>query len=369
MITNFLSDRDAGSACIETRRLQTRLLKIIAGLGIVVILLMWASQSWLLKYANPIDRVAYPSLIVLLLGSILILCFWRQGYPIAASCSVGGFAVYCAIYLQAIIYGYEPIREHCNLPELAQCFPLVYIAAFIFLQRRQSVLVSISVYLSLFLPTLLKFAIGLTFTQNDSTLPILVQMICSHPLYIAVLLWINIIQKSLNQATTQLNSMKVIANFDYLTGIYNRRAINEILQEALTKANVTDTRIAAILLDIDNFKRINDIYGHDVGDQVLIAFSNVLKKYTDTKNSLGRWGGEEFLIVQTGATLLDATQLAQNLCTFISSQSDLPVERVTASFGIALSQPHDTIESLTKRADIALYQAKKQGRNRVEVVA
>lgn len=365
MITNSLSGENVDSTCIEIRSFQIRLLKIIIGLAIAGIALVWGSHASILD--NCINYIAYPSLMVLMLASIVILCFWQNGYNLAASISVGGFAVYYAIYLQAAIYGYEPFENNDYIDVFAQCFPLVYIIIFIFLQRHQAIVASILIYTSLLLPFLLKFAFGLNLASNDNILPVLVQMVFSHPIYIAALLWISFMEKSLIRARVQVDSLKIIANFDYLTGIANRRAINEILQQSFTKAKNINTKVVVILLDIDHFKQVNDKYGHQTGDRVLIEISNVLKNGISSKCSLGRWGGEEFLIVMNEVTLQDGVNLAENLCRCISQHSYLPVNRVTASFGIAISQSCDTIESLTKRADIALYQAKIKGRDRVEV--
>jgi diguanylate cyclase (GGDEF)-like protein len=366
MITNSLSGENVDSTCIEIRSFQIRLLKVIIGLAIAGIALVgWVSHVSILD--RPINRIAYPSLMGLQLASILILCYWQKGYNIAASGSVGSIATYYVIYLQAAIYGYEPFENNHYIDVFAQCFSLVYIIIFIFLRRHQAIVASILIYTSLLLPFLLKLAFGLDIASNDNILPVLIQMVFSHPIYIAALLWISFMQKSLIKARVQVDSLKIIANFDYLTGIANRRAINDIFQQSLTKAQDTNTKVVVILLDIDHFKQINDKYGHQTGDRVLIEISNVLKNGISSKCSLGRWGGEEFLIVMNEVTLEDGVNLAKSLCRCISQHSDLPIDKVTASFGIAISQSCDTIESLTKRADIALYQAKRKGRDRVEV--
>jgi diguanylate cyclase (GGDEF)-like protein len=367
MDSNSFLGENADSTCIEIRSLQIRLLKVIIGLAIAGIALACGNHASILDH--PINRIAYPSLMILQLGSILILCFWQKGYNIAASVSVGGFAVYYTIYLQAVIYGYGQFENNYYFEGIAQCFPLIYIIIFIFLQRHQAIITSGSIYTSLVLPFLFKFTFGLTLAQNDNIFPVLAQMIFSHPIYIIALLWISFIQKSLIKARVQVDSLKIIANFDYLTGIANRRAINEILQQSFTKAKDSNTKVAVMLLDIDHFKQINDKYGHQTGDKVLIEISNILENHISKKCSLGRWGGEEFMIVMNEATNENSISLAERLCRCISEQSYLPVEKVTASLGIAISQPSDTIESLIKHADIALYQAKRKGRDRVEISA
>jgi diguanylate cyclase len=363
MATFFLLDRDTNSTFIEIRNFQVKLLKIIVGLGLLGVVAIWVKDIWILDYANLFQRIAYPSLITLLSGSFLILCFWQQGYSVAALTAVMGFAAYCNFGLQNIIYGNESAQHINAITGTIQWFPLIYLTVFIFLKRHQAIIVSVSIYSSVLAIILYKFLFGMNSTDNPDILPILVQMVCSHPIYIALLLWIILIQNYLIKALIQINYMKRIINFDCLTGILNRRAINEVLQQKLIQ---TKKNIAVILVDIDHFKRINDNYGHDVGDQVLITVANVLNCNVTKESSLGRWGGEEFLIVVSEATPEITAKLAHKLCTCISQKSYLSVERVTASFGIAMSQPNDTMKSLIKRADIALYQAKNNGRNRVE---
>jgi diguanylate cyclase (GGDEF)-like protein len=366
MTTFLLVDKDTNSTFTEIRNFQIRLLKIIVGIGLLGVLVIWFRNMQILNDVNLFDRIAYPSLITLLSSSLLILCFWRQGYPVAALISVGGFAAYYIFYLQTIIGGNQSAQDINIITETTQWFPLIYITGFIFLKKHQAVIISISIYSSLLVAIVPKFLFGINTADNSHLFPVLSQMICSHPIYIAALLWIILIQNYLTQAITQINSMKTIVNLDYLTGITNRRGINEILQQRFVQTKNINKKFAVILVDIDHFKKINDTYGHDVGDQVLIGISNLLSQNISIESSIGRWGGEEFMIVLNEATVESATNLAQKLCTYISKQSYPPVERVTASFGIALSQPSDTIKSLTKRSDVALYQAKNKGRNRVE---
>jgi diguanylate cyclase (GGDEF)-like protein len=159
----------------------------------------------------------------------------------------------------------------------------------------------------------------------------------------------------------QQRELIVLANLDSLTGAFNRRAFFE------KTADLADAgrRFAAVMFDIDHFKDVNDTYGHDVGDQVLRVIGSEARK---DKAVLGRLGGEEFAIVLEGSSLDAATQYAGELrdkLAALSFETAGQTFSVTASFGVAERAAHESIDLLLKRADTALYQAKRAGRNRV----
>jgi diguanylate cyclase (GGDEF)-like protein len=163
--------------------------------------------------------------------------------------------------------------------------------------------------------------------------------------------------------------MTVAAQIDYLTQLPNRRSLTETLETQLTQFQSDPRRrpFAVILLDIDRFKQINDTFGHDMGDRVLIAIADILQSHLRQQDMIGRWGGEEFLMIAQDATAIDAAQTADRLRALICEQVTCEDTIVSASFGISLVTSIDTLESLVRRADQALYAAKEKGRNRVEV--
>lgn len=153
---------------------------------------------------------------------------------------------------------------------------------------------------------------------------------------------------------------------DRLTGLNNRLKLDEALAEELTRARRYEYEFAVIMVDVDKFKLINDTHGHHVGDQVLIQLADLLREHCRATDVAGRWGGEEFMLVcpETGPTGVLA--LAEQLRASIEATRFPGVERVTASFGVSHYRPGDSVETVTKRADEALYRAKEHGRNRVE---
>ena len=157
-----------------------------------------------------------------------------------------------------------------------------------------------------------------------------------------------------------------LANLDPLTRVFNRRKLEEILGDEVARADRYATPLAAMMLDIDHFKAINDTYGHDAGDAVLVELTDRLGVVLRHVDRLARFGGEEFVVVAPGIGLEAAWDLAERLRRTVAEHTFTAVGRVTVSIGVAALCPGETGEALLKRADAALYRAKDGGRNRVE---
>jgi diguanylate cyclase (GGDEF)-like protein len=157
------------------------------------------------------------------------------------------------------------------------------------------------------------------------------------------------------------------ASIDPLTSIINRRKFNETLSYELKREERYRNGLSLIICDLDRFKNINDEFGHDGGDQALIAFTRLISNAIRKSDVFARWGGEEFVILLPGTELEEAMKIASKL-RLITEASMIPhVGRITTSFGVSEFQQGDSEESLIKRADMALFKAKENGRNRVEV--
>ncbi|WP_168927516.1 sensor domain-containing diguanylate cyclase [Nitrincola alkalilacustris] len=153
---------------------------------------------------------------------------------------------------------------------------------------------------------------------------------------------------------------------DRLTGLFNRHKLDSLLAEEVQRTERYSHPFGVIMLDIDAFKSVNDIYGHQVGDEVLVAIAQILQENTRATDVTGRWGGEEFLILCAETDMDGLLLLAEKLRKAIEGQSFPAVEHKTASFGVALHEAGDSVEQLIAKADSALYRAKRNGRNRVE---
>jgi diguanylate cyclase (GGDEF)-like protein len=156
------------------------------------------------------------------------------------------------------------------------------------------------------------------------------------------------------------------ARIDALTGLANRRALEEILSAEISRAQRFEHDLAVVLLDLDRFKEINDSFGHAAGDVMLRAVSRLLTSLARQGDTVARWGGEEFVVVLPETDLPGAQRFAERLRRTIESHvvGDM---KTSASCGVATMLPEDSVEELLGAADRALYQAKTNGRNRTEI--
>ena len=159
--------------------------------------------------------------------------------------------------------------------------------------------------------------------------------------------------------------IKRLSEEDYLTKLYNRRKIHEIIETEIKRSRRYKSAFAVLLLDIDNFKNINDTYGHNTGDKVLVQFSDIIRHTIRESDIASRWGGEEFLVICPETTTEGAMSLAEKIRYNIENGSFEEAGNVTASVGVAGAQHGDNVKSLIFRADQALYSSKKAGKNRV----
>jgi diguanylate cyclase (GGDEF)-like protein len=158
------------------------------------------------------------------------------------------------------------------------------------------------------------------------------------------------------------------ARIDALTGLANRRALEEILAAEISRAQRFEHQLAVVLLDLDRFKDINDSFGHAAGDVMLRTVSRLLTSLARQGDTVVRWGGEEFVVVLPETDLAGAHRFAERLRRTIEAH---PVGemRTSASCGVATMVPEDTVEALLGAADQALYRAKSNGRNRTETAS
>lgn len=175
------------------------------------------------------------------------------------------------------------------------------------------------------------------------------------------------LEEQLTQAKKQ---MEVLAMHDGLTGVLNRRAIEEQAEAEFSIARRKERPLSIILLDIDHFKRVNDTHGHKMGDKVLQQVAGVLSESLRKYDRLGRWGGEEFLLILPDTDLQGAMIVAERL-RIQTAETNIPLENsepfsVQISLGIATTNENfQTLAKFIDAADQALYKAKQSGRNRV----
>ncbi|GAC1030580.1 GGDEF domain-containing protein [Pseudomonas sp. No.21] len=176
-------------------------------------------------------------------------------------------------------------------------------------------------------------------------------------------------QSEIQNLRNQLEKAQMAATLDSLTQVFNRHAFTRLLEQALAS---THEGLALVMLDIDHFKQFNDHFGHPLGDRVLQHVGQLLRELLPPRAMAARYGGEEFCVVLRDChDLATAHQFAETLRQKFQAlrvkvrRTDQILDTITASFGLALAEPGDNLESLLTRADDALYQAKRNGRNQV----
>ncbi len=182
---------------------------------------------------------------------------------------------------------------------------------------------------------------------------------------------INSLKESIQQLTDQQEELTVEIQYDVLTSIYSRRYLLDQLTHMVDAKNRRgDQQFCIAMIDLDHFKKVNDTYGHLAGDQVLQQTSAIMRKAIRGMDMLGRYGGEEFMVIFAGATMDVAQQVAERMRSQIAG-SVLKVTnheiRITISIGITEYRVGDGTVSLIQRADTALYEAKRSGRNQIKI--
>ncbi|MFX4227428.1 MAG: GGDEF domain-containing protein [Porticoccaceae bacterium] len=196
------------------------------------------------------------------------------------------------------------------------------------------------------------------------------QVLCLHILWIVAAFSFGLANAFLLEKTYKLmflqqRKLEHSASVDGLTSLWNRYKIEAILEAECAQANRYGTPLALMLLDIDHFKQVNDKYGHTVGDTVLTEFASLLREYTREVDQVGRFGGEEFLILLPHTNIQQAHQAADKLLACINAFHFTAVGHKSASIGVTQYRIGENQLSLIERVDKALYQSKANGRNQV----
>ena len=180
---------------------------------------------------------------------------------------------------------------------------------------------------------------------------------------------VSALSKKVHQLEKELEAAKEESREDFLTKLYNRRALDEFLQIKEAEYERYGRNFAIVMFDIDHFKKVNDTFGHETGDAVLSAFAKILKKESRTVDVIGRFGGEEFLALLSETDLEGGVIFAQKVrknvekARFVYKGKRI---KVTVSAGVSQRSDHISLDAAINSADEYLYKAKNEGRNRVE---
>jgi diguanylate cyclase (GGDEF)-like protein len=301
--------------------------------------------------------------VVLALGSLLWLMLWvrRDVRPLELL-----FVVLAGVYLLATLYVASSEPYHSDedslmlLARIGYWYTPYFLLVTMVFGTRGGLIVS-GIFLGLALYP------GIGHFQNPSghhptELLMLAQMYVSMALVILLLAVLSSIGRL--QARYAL-AMEVAANTDALTGLSNRRHLMQVVDEEIVRAQRYQRDLALIFFDIDHFKRVNDSHGHEVGDRVLEGLRDLFRAHMRQVDTLGRWGGEEFMVLTPEMNEEQAAALADRLRQVVEEHAFAEGVRLTASFGVSALTAGDSVADLTRRADAALYRAKRGGRNLV----
>ncbi|MBG0812141.1 diguanylate cyclase [Methylosinus sp. H3A] len=181
-------------------------------------------------------------------------------------------------------------------------------------------------------------------------------------------------QRQITELRAELAETQELNVRDSLTQVFTRRYFDETLAREAKAASATERALSLIMADIDNFKKINDGHGHLIGDEVLKNFAKTMSKHVEDKDTVARFGGEEFAIILPSVSFAEAKATAERIRAEFENKKwaikgGAPIGRITASFGVAQLAPLESAESLLQRADAKLYVSKSRGRNLVSVDA
>ena len=348
--------------------LKSRLMKVFLTFAVLVIIGIWSLEGSK-AHVNPIDKIAYPLMIAIFSIGTIVLYRHPKSLKYIESITFYTFAIYCLANFQAMILGMPFfVIDLYSVSTFLQWLPMIYVSAFIMLETRNAIIASVLFYLSLVCSTILYEVMRYVpdFVLNN-LYPAIKNICFAQPIYILMVLGIAVLKEQIIEVNTEATDMTIAATTDYLTGISNRRFAAQSLDNFLNLAKIDNLTLTIFVVDIDHFKKINDSYGHDIGDRVLVNIANFLLHNLRDSDLLGRWGGEEFIVILQKTDLQTACNLAERLYKQNSQLIHEQVGQVTFSIGIATSKADDTTDSLFKRADAALYKAKQTGRNHFKV--
>ncbi|WLR54378.1 GGDEF domain-containing protein [Mesobacillus subterraneus] len=294
-------------------------------------LIIWFSISWVIAYTNSGIRLAeYVTLSLVSMYHVSTMFDVVSNDLAEQGGSLGDFIVW---------------------------MPLIIMFFFLVLGTKRGL------YYSIFIFTV-TLAIGVIYSRQltSESIDSLTQFHAANIVYILVLYY----AQNMFRAFTERDLLKKYAYLDSLTRVVNRHQIDVWLEERLDSAENEGKPFSIIFFDIDHFKKVNDVFGHKIGDCVLKELSAIISGNLRDGDQFGRWGGEEFILI-TNSTGGQAYEKAERFRKLVESHCFKGAGSLTASFGVTDYQAGDNIDSLLNRADEGLYVSKNSGRNKVSV--
>ncbi len=341
-------------------RRRRRLVILFIGMGALVFAGLWLveTQSGLI---TPFDRHAYPVVILFLLVNLAIMIVRPPLQPAVELSCYTGVALYLLAQLLPTLGGSD--HGVYTVANTLQWMPALYVAAFMLFSRRRALIAGGGTFVASAL-VLGSAAVAAGARGDVSVAALLANAVVAHLLTLLLLSIVMMMQHEIERISMHARTMESAANTDPLTGIANRRALEEWLRDWEREGD--GSTAALVLFDIDHFKAVNDLHGHLVGDEILVSAAQLIRSQLRARDLVGRWGGEEFLVIIEGGTLENATALANRVRQIVMASVHPVAGSVTLSAGVAVCTADTPVDAAFKAADDALYAAKAAGRNRVE---
>ena len=347
---------------LERVKRRTYLIATLAGLPAV--LLVWLSMGPEGFVAN----IAFLLFVLFYLACVLAIGSRVVSIGLAERVMFLGVVLFSLAHLFYVLYTNGSLASsRTTISEVTYTtLTVLYVVAYLIFDNRMALRISLALFgLELF-AVLAKALSEVPVGPDPEEIQWLLRMHAFMGAVIALIYASSYLKVQLFQQREMAEVMHRLAHTDQLTGAANRRELYVELQKEMDKSERYGRPLSIIFFDLDHFKAVNDTYGHDCGDNVLCEVVRSVESGLRATDRLGRWGGEEFVVLAPETDLREASRLAERLRVQIATHRHPSAPTVTASFGFAEYVAGDTPETLIKRADQALYKAKFLGRNRAE---
>jgi diguanylate cyclase (GGDEF)-like protein len=344
-----------------------RLIFLIATpLGVVSLSLIWGisysagALSWL-------DLYTIPTLAFSLL--ILFSLLWSRRVSIQFFEIFTYILLFLYFSLKFASLLRDPIYAGSQIEmDFVLWIPFIYILGFIMLDIRRALIGSIAFFIITLLLGSIVLVKSFIFGNNSHNVSLLIEIIFASLLYIIILYMMARLREHYVTSQVMAEVMSKLAMTDSLTQVDNRRRLEKYIDEEVKRSDRHHLPLVLIMFDIDNFKRINDRFGHSTGDMVLVNTARLIKGSLRGSDHFGRWGGDEFICLATNTDEDTAIHLAERLRKELEQAKIMESFPVTGSFGLTRFVRGDTTDILVRRADLGLLRAKVNGRNQVVVI-
>ncbi len=346
--------------------LKRRVYLCALGIGLIALSLTWVIET-IQQRNTTLDYIAHPFMALYFVILAILLLRNKRNVRLFEIFTYSLIFAYFLIQVALIMndgVGGNVVRR---LSAFSAWIPMVYLLGFLVFKTRHALLGSMLFWMLMLVPGIVYVSHIENSFEALKEIILLAQLYLASAIYIVLLLMISLLREHYAQSRALAESMTQLASMDFLTQSYNRRHLQTTLNRAMDRARRYGRNVSVLLFDLDHFKHVNDQYGHAAGDQVLRDVSEIVRQCIRLSDEFGRWGGEEFLIIAFETDLEQAQRLAERLRSAFIKNRFGTVGTVTASFGVAMYQKDESADQLVMRVDQALYLAKANGRNRVEV--